>query len=186
MKKIARTKTKTVRARTRVRAAVEPPDFMPEILGIDHIYLAVSDFSRAEKFYDRVMEALCFKKSTTPIAGEAHCHYYNREFQISIRPAHSSARFNSYAPGLHHLCLRVSDLAAVDAVAGRLRALGVAVDGPRACPEYAPDYYAVFFQDPDGIRLEVMNHFQRRQTMRARWNELEGFVDPLRRLPPKR
>jgi catechol 2,3-dioxygenase-like lactoylglutathione lyase family enzyme len=103
MKKLARPKIKEIRARARIRAAPA----RPELLGVDHIYLAVSDFSRAEKFYDRVMEALGFKKSTAPIAGEPHCHYYNREFQISIRPAHSSARFNSYAPGLHHLCLRV-------------------------------------------------------------------------------
>jgi glyoxylase I family protein len=185
MKKLARPKTQVVRERTRVSARVAPPEIVPEILGVDHIYLAVSDFSRSEKFYDGVMEALGFKKSTAPIAGEPHCHYYNREFQISIRPAHSSARFNSYAPGVHHLCLRVSDNTAVDTVAERLRALAVVVDGPRLCPEYAPDYYAVFFEDPDGIRLEVMNHIQRRQTMRARWNELEGFVDPLRRLAKK-
>ncbi|MGC1676628.1 MAG: VOC family protein [Candidatus Binataceae bacterium] len=182
MKKLARPKTDAAGTQTRARSA--PPAL--DIAGIDHIYLAVSDFSRAEKFYDRLMEALGFKKSTAPIAGEPHRHYYNREFQISIRPAHSSARFNSYAPGLHHLCLRVSDNAAVDAVAERLRALGVETDGPRLCPEYAPDYYAVFFEDPDGIRFEVMNHIQRRQTMRARWNELEGFVDPLRRLLAKR
>jgi len=54
LKKIARAKTKAVRAPTRVRAAAEQPDLMPEIEGIDHIYLAVSDFSRAEKFYDQV------------------------------------------------------------------------------------------------------------------------------------
>jgi glyoxylase I family protein len=157
-----------------------------ELSGIDHIYLAVSDFHRSERFYDAVMQALGFHKGTKAIGGDPHCHYYNREFQITIRPARGTHRaHDSYAPGLHHLCMRANDNAAVDEAARILRSLGVTVEGPKPCPEYAPDYYALFFSDPDGIRFEIMNYIERRRVIRSRWKELERFVDPLDRLTRK-
>jgi len=58
----------------------------------------------------------------------------------------------------------------------------IKVEGPRLWPGYSPDYYAVFFTDPDGIRLEVMNYLKRRKLVRKLWNELEGFANPLDRL----
>ena len=162
----------------------KPP---PELLGLDHVYLTVSNFKRSQRFYDRLMKALGFKKGTAPIGGAPHCHYYNRNFQISIRPARRGARrHDSYSPGLHHLSLRVANNAAVDEVARRLRAMKIAIEGPRAWPEYLPDYYAVFFEDPDGIRLEVMNYLKRRKLVREVWGELEGFLNPIDRLMRKR
>lgn len=159
----------------------------PELIGVDHVYLTVSDFASSCRFYDRLMRALGFKKGTAPIRGEPHCHYYNRSFQVSIRPAHHRAvKHDSYAPGLHHLSLRVADRAGVDQVARKLRALRIKVEGPRLWPEYSPDYYAVFFNDPDGIRLEVMNYLNRRKLVRRAWNELEGFINPLDRLMRRR
>ena len=62
----------------------------------------------------------------------------------------------------------------------------IKVEGPRLWPEYSPDYYAVFFNDPDGIRLEVMNYLKRRKLVRKVWNELEGFANPLDRLMRRR
>jgi catechol 2,3-dioxygenase-like lactoylglutathione lyase family enzyme len=79
-------------------------------------------------------------------------------------------RHDPYSPGLHHLCLRVEDNASVDEAAAVLGALGIAREGPRLWPEYAPDYYAVFFEDRDGIRLEVMNFREGRKRNRSEWN----------------
>jgi hypothetical protein len=47
----------------------------------------------------------------------------------------------------------VVDEAAVDRAARELREAGVEATEPRYYPEYAPDYYATFFEDPDGMRL---------------------------------
>jgi glyoxylase I family protein len=153
---------------------------------IDHIYLTVANLARSEQFYDAFLQTLGFHKSARPIAGEPHCHYYTREFQLTIRPAHAKdRRHDPYAPGLHHLCMRTADRASVDEAARRIAALGISIEGPRPCPEYAPDYYAVFCSDPDGIRLEIMNYIERRRLIRERWDELEGFVDPLDRLSRK-
>lgn len=141
-----------------------------EIIGVDHIYLTVSDLQRSETFYDSLMHRFGFRKSTDPIRGEQHCHYFNRDLAISIRPARPGTPMHDpYAAGLHHLCLRVTDTTSVDAVAAILDSISIPREGPRLWPEYAPDYYAVFFSDPDGIRLEVMNFREGRKRIRANW-----------------
>jgi catechol 2,3-dioxygenase-like lactoylglutathione lyase family enzyme len=154
-----------------------------EVIGVDHIYLTVSDLHRSERFYDRLMRRLGFFKGTFRIGGDPHAAYFNRHLALTIRPARRRARARDrYAPGLHHLSLRVKDASGVDRAARILKSLGIRIEGPQLWPQYAPDYYAVFFNDPDGIRLEVMNYLSRRRLIRRRWNELRGFVNPVRRL----
>lgn len=139
-------------------------------MGVDHVYVAVRDLGRSEAFYDRVMAVLGFRKRENPIGGDPHLHYYNRQVAYSLRPAREGAPdHDPYAPGLHHLCFRVVDEAAVDRAAGELRAVGVKVTEPRYYPEYGPDYYATFLEDPDGIRLEVMNFRELRRKIMYDW-----------------
>lgn len=90
-----------------------------EVIGIDHVFVAVSDMRRSEGFYDRVMPVLGFRKGDGTIGGDPHLFYYNRQFAYSLRPAREGAPgHDPYAPGLHHLCFRVVDEAAVDRAAG--------------------------------------------------------------------
>ncbi len=151
-----------------------------DVTAIDHIYIAVSDFARAEAFYDRVMKLLGFRKGTKSIAGDPHRHYFNRVTQYSIRPARDpSLLHDPYRPGLHHLCFRVASRADVDHVARELTLLGIDASAPETYPEYADDYYATFFSDPDGIRLEVVAHRRMRTVVVERWDELVEFEDPI-------
>lgn len=141
-----------------------------EIIGIDHIYIAVSDVSRSEGFYDCVMGILGFRKNTFSNEGDHHIQYYNRHFGFVLRPARSTySKHDSLAPGLHHFCLRVEDCAAVDSIARRFAENGVICSSPQYYPEYAPDYYAIFFSDPDDIRLEVTNYRQERRKRFDDW-----------------
>lgn len=143
---------------------------MPEIIGIDHIYVAVSDLRRSESFYDRALrDALGFRKNSFTIAGDPHIQYFNRHFGYVLRPARTASAHDSYAPGLHHFCLRVDSADEVTEVAARLRELGIDATEARLYPEYAPDYVATFFNDPDGIRLEVTNYRQERRERHDRW-----------------
>ena len=151
-----------------------------DVTAIDHIYVAVSDIERSERFYDRVMRLFNFRKGTKPIAGEKHLHYFNRVTQYSIRPARPErTSHDPYSPGLHHLCFRVETASEVDAAARELGKLGIAATAPRYYPQYAPDYYATFFEDPDGIRLEVVAMTTMRQLVKAHWHELIEFENPL-------
>jgi glyoxylase I family protein len=156
-----------------------------EVIGLDHVYLAVSDFAVSERFYDRLMESLGFKKGDMRVAGEPHAHYFNRVLQISIRPAKRTVAHDPCAPGLHHICLRLADAAAIDEAARAIGALGVTVTAPKTYPEYAADYYAAFFEDPDGIRFELVANRKLRVDVVEKWDRLEGFLNPLQRLREK-
>lgn len=140
---------------------------MPAVIGLDHIYIAVRDLGRAELFYDGLLQqVLGFQKKTFVLAGEPHIQYFNRHFGYVLRPAHTLVAHDPYAPGLHHFCLRVDSIADVQETARQLGALGLVCSAPQCYPEYAPDYWAIFLSDPDGIRLEITNY---RQERRARY-----------------
>jgi len=124
-----------------------------EVLGIDHIYIAVSDLARSAAFYDSVMKLFGFRKGTDLVGGQPHVHYFNRVLQYTIRPARLSATHDPLVPGLHHLCFQVANRNEVDEMAQGLRRLDIEVSTPRIYPEYGTDYYAIYFKDPDG------NHF---------------------------
>ncbi len=145
---------------------------MAEVIGIDHIYLTVSDLARSEPFYDRVLlGALGFRKNAFTLAGDPHIQYFNRLFGFVLRPARVRAAHEPYAPGLHHFCLRVESVEEVHAVARELRESGIAASDARFYPEYAQDYCATFFEDPDGVRLEVTNFRRERRERAAHWND---------------
>lgn len=145
-----------------------------DVLGIDHVYVTVADLAASEAFYDRVLVGvLGYRKASAPIGGAPHRHYFNRHFGFSIRPAHvGTPPHDPYAPGLHHFCFRVADEAAVDQAARELAAAGVGTSAPRYYAEYDRDYYATFFSDPDGVRLEITNFRASRQRRMTAWDDL--------------
>ncbi len=156
-----------------------------QVTGIDHIYVAVSELRRSEMFYDEVMKLLDFRKGTGTVDGEVFIHYYNRHVQFTLRQAKPDGSRNSTAPGLDHLCFQVPGAGDVDAAARGLRERGVSVTGPSFHPEYTPDYYAIYFSDPDGIRLEIVNRTRLRDIIQERWSDLETFENPLQKLGAK-
>jgi glyoxylase I family protein len=156
-------------------------DLLPErveVVGLDHLYLTVADVARSEGFYDTVFGLLDFRKFDFAVAGDPHRHYFNRVMQISIRQAKSSIPHDPYAPGLHHVCLQVADSAAVDRFHTLAAAKGIAVSAPALYPQYADDYYATFFSDPDGLRFEIVARRMRRKQTAARWAELTRWLNP--------
>ena len=143
---------------------------MTEVIGIDHIYIAVSDLERSEVFYDRVLlEALSFRKNKFTLGGDPHIQYFNRHFGYVLRPARNGAAHNCYSPGLHHLCFRVDSADGVAAVATQLCSSGIVASEAKLYPEYAPDYWATYFTDPDCIRLEVTNYRLERRERHDNW-----------------
>lgn len=152
---------------------------------IDHIYLSVSNFSQSEAFYDLIMRELGQHKGNKVIAGEPHAHYFGPQFQLTIRPAKSTQKHDSYAPGLHHLCFQVETRTDVDICYEKLRSLGIEVSPPQPYPEYHPEYYAIFFEDPDRIRLEIVAQTSARQALESRWHELKEFLNPLQATPQR-
>lgn len=143
---------------------------MSEVIGIDHIYITVSNLERSEAFYDKVLLiTLGFKKNKFLLNNENHIQYFNRHFGYVLRPSHTKVTHDPYVPGLHHFCLRVTSKADVVAVVKRLHDMGIKATEAKLHTEYAPDYWATHFSDPDGIRLEVTNYRAERKERHDNW-----------------
>ena len=123
---------------------------------IHHIDITVSDLDRSTEFYDRLLPLMGFRRSPDVPEGPI---WAGTHTEIGLAPARGTSRrdHDRYSPGLHHLAFSAPDRAAVDTFHGRLLDLGVQVlDAPAEYPKYGSGYYAVFFADPDGIKLEYV------------------------------
>ena len=126
-----------------------------DVLGLDHVDLTVNDLARSIPFYEKVLGALGFRRVPHAI----YVAWANAHQAIVLRPAERDAVFDRYRVGLHHFALRVRSREEVDRFHELLLREGITVlDPPAEYPEYGPQYYAVFFADPDGMKLEVV-HF---------------------------
>lgn len=142
-----------------------------EVLGLEHIYLTVSSPAVSEAFYDTLLvDVLGFRKSKFALGDEPHINYYNRHFGLVLRPARSATPHDNYAPGLHHLCLRVSTEDDVRRAWSALHERGIEASPVKCYAQYAEDYYATFLNDPDGIRLELSNFRKERQERFHSWD----------------
>ena len=127
--------------------------------GIAHIQLTVTDPDRCLPFWGRLCEFLGMQ---TLIRGEEVVYCIGGRTGILVRgapPEQRGIRFHQDRAGLHHFCFRARSRADVDAV---YRFLVDQLDArivhpPEDGSQFAPGYYSVLFEDPDGIRLEV-NH----------------------------
>jgi catechol 2,3-dioxygenase-like lactoylglutathione lyase family enzyme len=128
-----------------------------EINGIAHTFVTSSDFPRSREFYAKLLPFF----GMTPVLdidGFYYCVGGRTAFGIqSCDPKHTGERFDQGRPGLHHICFRAREREDIDTLHAFLVEIGAKIvhspeDGP-----WAPGYYSVLFEDPDGIRLE-MNH----------------------------
>jgi catechol 2,3-dioxygenase-like lactoylglutathione lyase family enzyme len=130
---------------------------MIRINGMAHVILTVSSFERALEFYGRLMPFLGLAQV---FRGETFAYWVGGRTALGIErcgEAHGGEAFVQDRVGLHHLCFRARSRDDVDRTAAHLREIGAAiVRGPQD-GAWAPGYYYVLFEDPDGIRLEV-NH----------------------------
>ena len=130
--------------------------------GIDHLDLVVSDLDRSLAWYRGLLEPLGWTR-VTEIEGERgeRVVYLGREGMgsVSLRAATSPLRpYDRYELGLHHLAFRASSRDAVDERAAWLREQGAEIESGPKDYDYTPGYYAVFFSDPDGLKLEILHH----------------------------
>jgi catechol 2,3-dioxygenase-like lactoylglutathione lyase family enzyme len=131
------------------------------ILGLGHVDLVCRDLERSLAFYTAVFGPLGLQP---PVLFEGErgeqIHYLRFPRPLSgslgLRQAFEEQEFVLYAPGFHHLALTVESREDVDAAHAAAVAAGAEVlHAPREWPDYHPQYYAAFFLDPDGFRVEV-------------------------------
>lgn len=131
---------------------------MSDLNGVAHVILTAGDFARSTAFWRDLIGYLGLK---VVLDSDYMLYGVGGRTAIGIRtgsPENAGKRFDQGAPGLHHACFRMRDRAAVDAVGAFLAARGDIhiVHAPQEEP-WAPGYYSILFEDPDGIRIEF-NH----------------------------
>ncbi len=128
---------------------------MIDINGMAHVILTVSQFDRAKAFYSELLPYFGMEKV---FDGDDFCYHVGARTAIGIQRCdddYKDERFVQLRVGLHHLCLRARSREDVDKAGAKAEELGAAiVRGPME-GDWAPGYYYVLFEDPDGIRFEV-------------------------------
>jgi len=131
------------------------------IVGLGHVDLVCADVERSLAFYAAVFGGLGLEPPHEVPGERGETIFYVRfpaagSGSLGLRQALEQQPFELYAPGLHHLALAVESSTDVDAAHAAAAAAGATVlHAPRLWPQYHPDYYATFFLDPDGFRIEV-------------------------------
>ncbi len=126
-----------------------------EINGIAHIQLTVNDLQRAIPFYERVLGFMGMKPVVKAPNG---LYMIGGRTAVAITRSSEESRkyeFDQRRVGLHHICFRARSGEDIDAlyaflVEHNVKVVHLPEEGP-----WAPGYYSVLFEDPEGIRLEV-------------------------------
>ena len=127
----------------------------PEILGIAHVELSVTDLDRSVRWYVDLLGARDVFRARNDEGGFSACAIFEPRSKLVLaftqHDAREDDRFTPRRPGLDHLSFRVADRAALEAWQARLEALDIPHDGIK------DEGYqeALTFRDPDGIALEL-------------------------------
>lgn len=139
---------------------------MVRVVGIDHISLRVSDFQKSKAFYDPLMKFLGFKVLDTY---PDQMGWTNGKTRLWIGQADAQGKKHKHRigdVGFHHYAFELESRKDVDALQAFVKKLGAKIVDP--ADEYYDDYYAVFFLDPDGLKLEGMKWGERTAAAKAK------------------
>jgi catechol 2,3-dioxygenase-like lactoylglutathione lyase family enzyme len=138
---------------------------------IDHLDLTVRDPEKSRTFYQAVLGFMGYTRVRAHGSGfdfDVPGHLDGPggdgwQYSVGLRKASGENEqrvHDRYSPGLHHAAFRAQDRSDVDRLHDLLVKIGaVILDAPADYPSYGQTYYAVFFADPDGLKLEFV--FQR-------------------------
>ncbi|HEX3670870.1 MAG TPA: VOC family protein [Candidatus Cybelea sp.] len=118
----------------------------------DHVDLRVSDLAKVRSLYNTLLPAMGFTNVVED--SDSICYYASGDdraapfFGLDLKPDHR--------PNGSRIALRATSRSDVDRLAGLAQAAGALnFEAPHVCDEYRPFYYACFFEDPDGNKLEI-------------------------------
>lgn len=134
------------------------PAGIPNTGGINHVFLTVNDLARSKPFYAALM----------PRLGYPTAHDFGNILGWSCSsgsiwlkqadPRYAGESFSKDRVGLCEVAFNAESRGQVDSLARNVASFGGRIlDPPREYPEYVKGYYAVFFADPDGIKLELVH-----------------------------
>ena len=134
---------------------------MVRVLGVDHLAISVGDFETSKAFYAPLMAFLGFEVEAEY---DGMMGWSNGITLFWIAAADAKGKKHAYRKGdigFHHYAFRLRSRKDVDALQGYLEAHDVEIVDPAG--EYYDDYYATFFLDPDGMKLEGMKYGEKHE-----------------------
>ncbi len=129
---------------------------------VHHVDLTVSDPAASRPFYEALLGFMGY------IVCDTYAYGFDMDLRaegrlvasigiLKARGDNSARAHDRYSPGLHHIAWNAESREDVDAMHALLQRIGAGVlDPPADYPQYGPGYYAVFFADPDGLKLEYV------------------------------
>jgi catechol 2,3-dioxygenase-like lactoylglutathione lyase family enzyme len=126
-----------------------------EINGMAHVILTASNFERSREFYRKLLP---FLGLTPVIDNETFYYCVGGRTAVGISPPapeFAGEKFQQQRVGLHHLCFRARERDHVDEMHRFVETLGAKIIRAPREDSWAPGYYSLLFEDPDGIRLEI-------------------------------
>ena len=126
-----------------------------EINGIAHVMLTTGDYARSREFYAALLPALGLKPV---LDGPGFFYCVGGRTAFGIRECgeeHRGERFDQARVGLHHVCFRARRREDVDELYEFAKQQGATIVHPPEEGSFAPGYYSLLFEDPDGVRLEI-------------------------------
>lgn len=130
---------------------------------IHHLDLVVSSLERSLPFYQGLLgwwdsiEIEGERGERVVYIGPPDIQGYEALVSVRERRSEDSSPYDRYRIGIHHVAFTASSRAEIDERAAWLREQGATIESPPKEYEYVPGYYAVYFYDPDGIKLELVH-----------------------------
>ena len=128
---------------------------------LHHVDLVVSSIERSLPFYRELLAPLGFHRISEVEGerGETIWYLSGPGTYLGLREAQSpnDEEFDRYRVGVHHVAFEAPSRFAVDDRADWLSSQGAEIESGPEEYSYVPGYYAVFFYDPDGIKLEIVH-----------------------------
>ena len=127
--------------------------------GVHHVDLVVSSIERSLPFYTQLLGPLGYHSvnEVEGERGETIWYISGPGTSIGLRESQvDDVEFDRYRVGIHHLAFEADSRAQVDERGEWARAEAELESEPQEYT-YMPGYYAVFFYDPDGLKLEIVH-----------------------------
>ncbi|MEQ7226289.1 VOC family protein [Enterococcus avium] len=135
---------------------------------VDHLQVTVKNIDTAEVFYDGLMEALVFdlNKKINVYLEDLDMNvieYLDQSYDFGIcspLKEYQEETIHRRKPGaVHHIAFQAPSRNEVNRIYQKVLELGAEIlDEPQIFPQHGPNYYALFFNDPDGIKYEIVNN----------------------------
>ena len=128
--------------------------------GVHHFDLVVSSLDRSLPLYRDLLAPLGYTRVGEIIGERGERVVYiggDGIVPFSLREAQSPGKYDRYRLGIHHVAFEAPSRDVVDERLRHVRELGLEIENDPKEYEYMPGYYAGFFYDPDGIKLEIVH-----------------------------